>query len=56
MHGHGRAVRAVALPHEVLVRTKRVRPGAAATVSGWLGTTDGNALGGQPVRVLVVLC
>ena len=52
VHGHWRAVRAVVLPHEVLVRTKRVRPAAAATVSGWLGTTDGNALGGQPVRVL----
>jgi hypothetical protein len=52
VHGHWRAIRAVVLPHEVLLRTKRVRPGAATTVSGWLGTTDGNALGGQPVRLL----
>jgi hypothetical protein len=52
VHGHWRAIRAVVLPHEVLLRTKRVRAGASATVSGWLGTTDGNALGGQPVRVL----
>jgi hypothetical protein len=50
--GHWRAVRAVVLPHDVVLRTKRVRPGAGATASGWLGTTDGNALGGQPVRVL----
>jgi hypothetical protein len=52
VHGHWRAVRAVVLPHAVLRSTERVRPGSAATVSGWLGTTAGNALGGQTVRVL----
>jgi hypothetical protein len=52
INGHWRAVKAVVLPHEVLLRQRRVRPGSGATVSGWLGTTDGNALGGQPVRVL----
>jgi hypothetical protein len=52
VHGHWRAVRAVVLPHAVLRRTERVRPGAPATVSGWLGTTAGNALGEQSVRVL----
>jgi hypothetical protein len=52
IHGHSRAVRAVVLPHEVLLGTKRVRPGAWSTVDGWLGTTNGNALGGQRVRIL----
>jgi hypothetical protein len=52
VHGHWRAVRAVVLPHEVLLRVKRVRPGAGTIVGGWLGTTDGNALGGQTVQVL----
>jgi hypothetical protein len=52
VHGHWREVRAVVLPHTVLRSTERVRPGSAATVSGWLGTVAGNALGGQTVRVL----
>jgi hypothetical protein len=52
IHGHWRAVRAVVLPHEVLLRTRHVAYGAGATVSGWIGTTDGNALGGQTVRIL----
>lgn len=52
IHGHWRAVRAVVLPHQILLQTKRVRPGAWPTVDGWLGTTDGNALGGQTVRIL----
>src|SRR5205807_5800005 len=52
VHGHWRAIRAVVLPHEVLLRAKRVRPGAGTTVRGWLGTTDGNALGGRSVRIL----
>jgi hypothetical protein len=52
VHGHWRAVRAVVLPHAVLRSTTRLRPGAGTTVSGWLGTTDGNALGGQTVQVL----
>ncbi len=52
IHGHWRAVKAVVLPHEVLLSKKRVRPGAWSTVDGWLGTTNGNALGGQRVRIL----
>jgi hypothetical protein len=31
---------------------QRVRPGAGATVSGWLGNASGNALGGQVVQIL----
>ena len=30
----------------------RIPFGRRATVSGWLGTPDGTALGGQPVRIL----
>jgi hypothetical protein len=45
-------VRAVVLPHDVLLRTKRAQPGAGSIVDGWLGTTNGNALGGQLVRIL----
>ncbi len=52
VHGHWRAVWAAVLPHTVLRSSERVRPGSAAAVSGWLGTTEGNALGGQHVRVL----
>jgi hypothetical protein len=52
VNGHWRAERAVVLPHAVLRTTRRVRRGAATTVGGWLGTTDGNALGGQTVQVL----
>jgi hypothetical protein len=52
VHGHWRAVRAVVLPHSVLRSSEKVRAGSSATVSGWLGTIGGNALGSQPVRVL----
>jgi hypothetical protein len=52
VHGHWRAVRAVVLPHTVSRSTIRVRHGAGATVSGWLGTSNGNALGGQSVYIL----
>ena len=52
VRGHWRAVKAVVLPHEVLVQHERIRPGGEASVSGWLGTIDGNALGGQPVMIL----
>jgi hypothetical protein len=45
-------VKSVVLPHEVLLRTRRIRQGASTRVIGWLGTVDGNALGGQAVRVL----
>jgi hypothetical protein len=54
VHGKWRAVKAIVLPHEVLVSNERVRHGSAATVSGWLGTTDGNALGDQAVGILTI--
>ncbi len=44
--------RVVLLPRRVLEKTKHVRFGSAATVSGWLGTAQGNALGGQHVLIL----
>jgi hypothetical protein len=52
VHGHWRTVRDVLLPHTVVRSTARVRPGASASVSGWLGTATGNALGGQVVHIL----
>jgi hypothetical protein len=50
--GRWRTVRSLALPRTILRETQHVRPGASSTVSGWLGTANGNALGGQTVRVL----
>ena len=44
--------RVVVLPHTVQRSTKRVRFGATAVVSGWLGTSRGVALGGQRVDVI----
>ena len=44
--------RQVLLPHTVQRSTWRARHGATTTVVGWLGTSIGNALGGQPVRIL----
>ena len=44
--------RVVLLPRRVLEKTKHVRFGSVATVSGWLGTAQGNALGGQRVLIL----
>ncbi|MDQ6730147.1 MAG: hypothetical protein M3022_07575 [Actinomycetota bacterium] len=57
-HGHRvrvrrrRAVRVVLLPHADRRTIKVVGHGRGATVSGWLGTADGVALGGQTVSVL----
>ena len=47
-----RLVRVVLTPRLVGSTTRRVRFGRGTTVSGWLGTPDGTALGGQAVRVL----
>jgi hypothetical protein len=44
--------RIVVLPHVVKRTSKRVRFGSATTVSGWLGTAQGTALGGQSVQIL----
>jgi hypothetical protein len=52
IHGHWHAVNAVVLPHAVSLSTIRVRPGAGAAISGWVGTADGNAVAGQPVQIL----
>ena len=57
-HGHRvqvkrwRTVRVVLVPHADRRNIKLVRHGSGVTVSGWLGTTDGLALGGQSVTVL----
>jgi hypothetical protein len=53
VHGHWRTRRVVLLPRRVLETTKRVPHGASTTVSGWLGTSEGNALGGTQVRILI---
>lgn len=45
-------VRVVLLPHVVGQLTRRVGHGNATTVSGWLGTYSGVALGGQTVQIL----
>jgi hypothetical protein len=60
VHRHGKTLRVkrrkvtrVALPPRLVARTsRRVGHGRGTTVSGWLGTADGTALGGQTVRVL----
>jgi hypothetical protein len=60
VHRHGKAVRVkqtrvvrvILLPHVVSRSVRRVPFGHGTTVSGWLGTSSGTALGGQPVRVL----
>jgi hypothetical protein len=44
--------RIVVLPHTVRGTSRRVRFGASTTVSGWVGTAQGNALGGQTVQIL----
>lgn len=50
--GHEYVERIVVLPHTVQTATKRVGFGQSTTISGWLGTTQGDALGGQTVSIL----
>jgi len=50
--GRWKTVRTVQLPHEALVTTKHVRSGQGATVSGWLGTSNGDALSNRSITVL----
>ena len=50
--GHWATKRIVLLPHKVAVSRLRVPFGKGATVKGWLGTSDGNALAGRTVKVL----
>jgi hypothetical protein len=52
VHGKWHQVRVVLLPHAVQATTRHIRHGAATTVSGWLGTVQGNALAGQQVVIL----
>jgi hypothetical protein len=44
--------RIIVLPHTVRRISKGVGFGDSTTVSGWVGTAQGNALGGQTVRIL----
>ncbi|MGZ4304231.1 MAG: hypothetical protein ACXVEW_02915 [Solirubrobacteraceae bacterium] len=52
IHGRVHIVKVVLLPRTVSGTSKRVRHGATTTVNGWVGTVDGNALAGVPVRVM----
>jgi hypothetical protein len=47
-----KTVRVLLLPHAVTQPRRVVRHGHGTTVSGWLGTADGTAIGGQTVQVL----
>jgi hypothetical protein len=50
--GHSEFVRVVVPPHVVSSATRRLAFGQGAIVSGWLGTSDGTALAGEPIQVL----
>src|SRR5262249_11661191 len=52
IHGRVHIVKVVLLPHTVTDTRKRVPHGATSSVSGWVGTVNGNALAGVPVRVM----
>lgn len=52
VHGGWRTVRVPVFPHVVQHTARRVRHGSGTTVSGWLGTSGGTALGGQQVSIL----
>jgi hypothetical protein len=50
--GHLRIVRVPVLPRTVRSTSRRVGFGRKTTIHGWLGTAQGNALGGQTVRIV----
>jgi hypothetical protein len=52
IRGRVRVVRTPVLPRNVRSSSRRVRFGKATTIHGWLGTAQGNALGGETVQVL----
>jgi len=52
VRGGWRTVRVPVPPHVVTKMTRRIAFGARTTVSGWLGTATGTALGGQTVRIM----
>jgi hypothetical protein len=47
-----KTVRVILLPHTLNQTRRRVGHGRSTTVSGWLGTYTGEALGGQTIEVL----
>ena len=47
-----KTIKVVELPHVVMHSSKLVAHGKRTTVSGWLGTPNGTALGGQAIHVL----
>jgi hypothetical protein len=51
-HWRWRIEQHVRLPQTVQLSTRRARYGATTKVAGWLGESDGIALGGQTVRIL----
>ena len=52
IHGRWRLVKIPVLPRSVRSSTRRIAFGASTTIHGWLGTAQGNALGGQTVQIL----
>jgi len=52
IHGHKHRERVVVLPHTIQLTTIRVRYGHSATISGWIGSTAGVPLPGQPVSIV----
>jgi len=52
VHHGWRIVRVPVPPHVVTKMTRRIRFGARTTISGWLGTATGTALGSQTVRIM----
>jgi hypothetical protein len=52
IHGRVHIVKVVLLPKTINSTSKRVRHGVPTSVSGWVGTVNGNALAGVPVRVM----
>ena len=52
VHRGWRIVRVPVAPHVVTKMSRRIRFGARTTISGWLGTATGTALGGQTVRIM----
>ncbi|HET9102485.1 MAG TPA: hypothetical protein VFN55_03965 [Solirubrobacteraceae bacterium] len=50
-----RSIRVLLRPHRINRTTRVVAHGHGTTVDGWVGTTSGVALGGQPVEVLTAV-
>lgn len=52
VNGHWRVIREPVFPHQVNRAVERVRFGRAASVSGWLGLSNGIALSGRTIHIL----